>query len=272
MSIAQGTTVLEKIRQRGYWFVAIRPAMSQESRVRSQDLFAIIDRNSVGFRGWSYPQVDHQNLPRPGRDWIEQDYDRGGSIEFWRFHTNGLFAHYFAMAIDWRDESRFWPDIPVWQPNKFTNYLDAIYNFVEIFEFAARLAQSPAGGLHMRVDITLKNIPGRQIVGPRTIFRPVDHFVSPKPEWTDGWHGPQTELIARPRELAAQFAQNFFFGYGLDVSLNVLGQLQEGIGRRQVDFDGGSARHDLKLTSSFIAAPCRSWGWRRRGWRARRTP
>ena len=41
----------------------------------------------------------------------------------------------------------FWPAEPGWTPLRDIDYLDTIYEFVEIFEFAARLALSSAGGV-----------------------------------------------------------------------------------------------------------------------------
>ena len=75
MSTAQSTTVLDKIRSRGHWSVVIRPATFDASRVGYSDLFSIIDRNSVRFRGWDYPHVDRGNPPHRGPDWIEQEFD-----------------------------------------------------------------------------------------------------------------------------------------------------------------------------------------------------
>lgn len=46
MSTVHSTTVLDKLRTRGHWFVVIRPATFEEERVRS-NLFGIVDSNSV---------------------------------------------------------------------------------------------------------------------------------------------------------------------------------------------------------------------------------
>jgi hypothetical protein len=51
------------------------------------------------------------------------------------------------------------------------------------------------------------------------------------PECKHRWDGPQTELIARPRELAAGAARELFARFGLDVSLETLKKIQGRIGR-----------------------------------------
>ncbi len=231
MSTVESPLVLDKIRQRGYWFVVIRPMAFEEIRIPYNDLFPIIQNNSVRFRGWDYPHVDGKFQPHRGPDWIEQNYDRDDSLEVWRIHTSGLFVHNFAMTGDWRDQSQFWPADPGWLPKKFLYYLDAIYSFVEIFEFGARLAQSRAGGSSMQVEIAIKNLRGREIVSEGNHFRPFDNFTFETDEWRIRRELPQTELIANPRGLAAQATQDFFARSSLEVSLETLGYLQEKLGR-----------------------------------------
>jgi hypothetical protein len=231
MSTAQGTTVLDKIRTRGHWIVVIRPATFETAKVRYEDLFPIIDRNSVQFRGWDYPHVSHQEEPQRGADWVGQEYDRDDSIEIWRFHTNGLFVHYFALSGDWRDQSNFWPAEPGWQPRLHIEYLDTIYTFLEIFEFAARLALSPAGSDRMHVEITIKDLQGRHLYSSGGHFRTRNNYTTQMPEWSYPLDLAQTELIAKPRDFAALAAQDFFARFGLNVSLETLRLLQEKIGR-----------------------------------------
>lgn len=227
MSTAQSVTLLDKIRERGHWSVAIRPATSDRSRVPYEDLFAIIDRNSVHLRGWDYPHVDHQNPPQRGSDWVGQEFDRGQRIEVWRFHTNGLFAHFFGITADWRDQSRLLPVDPRWTPGLHLHLLDTIHLFVEIYEFAARLTQSPAGSDQMCVEICINGLNGRRLVLPDRDFPPEDDLSTQMTEWRDRWDGTQPELIARPRELAARAARQLLPRFGLDLSPGILSELQE---------------------------------------------
>jgi hypothetical protein len=231
MSIAQSTMVLDKIRSRGHWMVVIRPATFDSSQVPYEDLFAIIDRNSVHLRGWDYPHVDHQCDPLLGIDWVGQEFDYGHRIEVWRFHTNGLFVHYFAMAADWRDQSQLWPADPEWSPGSQLYFLDTVHLFVEIYEFAARLAQSPAGSGQMHVDISINGLKGRQVVFPTSPIPPERLYETQMTNWPDSWDGSQTELIAMPRELAAHAAQRFFTRFGLKLSPETLGEIQKEIAR-----------------------------------------
>jgi hypothetical protein len=78
-------------------------------------------------------------------------------------YQSGQFVHDFALAGDWRDQSKFWPPEPGWSPGTHLYYVSTIYSFLEIFEFAARLAQSPAGSSVTHVEIDLRNREGWRI-------------------------------------------------------------------------------------------------------------
>ncbi len=47
----------------------------------------------------------------------------------------------------------------------------------------------------------------------------------------NAWEGPQTEFIASPRDLAASATKEFFARFDLELSVDVLKKLQDGIGR-----------------------------------------
>jgi hypothetical protein len=232
MSVAQAQTVLEKIRTRGYTRVVIRPATFEEKRIPDYaDLFQIVERHSVRLRGPDYPHVDCHNEPQRGSDWVGQEYDRQGAIEIWRLYLSGQFVHFFALAGEWRDHSTTWAPEPEWKPGRFLYYIQTIYSFVEIFEFAARLALSPAGAAFMCVEIDLDGLHDRKIVETDTRFRFSRTYATQMPGWKHRWEGAQTELIARPRELAAVATRELFAPFGLDVSLETLARIQAEIAR-----------------------------------------
>jgi len=232
MSVAQEQTILSKIRQRGYWRVVIRPASFEEKHIPEySELFRIVERNSVRLRGWDYPHVDHKSEPGRGHDWVGQEFQWEDELEVWRLYQSGQFVHFFAMAGDWRDESSLWPPEQGWVWGRHMYYISTVYSFLEIFEFAARLALSPAGGITMHVEIELGNLKGRRLI-PETIHYPLAReYRVTLPNWEHVWEGAQTELIAKPRELAALATRDLFTQFGLDLGLDILKKLQGGIGR-----------------------------------------
>ncbi len=232
MSVAQEQSVLDRIRTRGYWRVVIRPATFEERHIpNDSDLFQIVERNSVRLRGWDYPHIDDQSPPLGGTDWVGQEYERRDEIEVWRLYRSGQFVHFFALAGEWRDHSTTWPPEPGWQPGRCLHYIQTIYSFVEIFELAARLALSPAGATSMRVEIDLVGLQGRQIVETDSRFRFDRTYDTRLPVWKYLWEGTQTELIARPRELAAVASRDLFTRFGLEVSAETLARRQAELGR-----------------------------------------
>jgi hypothetical protein len=232
MSTLQTTTVLDKIRSRGYWRVVIRPTTFQEHRVPNYaNLFRIVEKNSVQLRGWDYPHIDHTRPPLRGDDWVGQEYDREDQVESWRIYPSGLFVHYFTMAGDWRDRSSWWPAEPGWRSGQEFYYLDTIFSLREIYEFAARLALSPASASPLRVEIDLQGLRGRRLTTTDREIAMFGDYRTQVAGWTHHWEGAQTELIARPRELAALATQDLLARFGLNVSLETLGRLQQRMAR-----------------------------------------
>ena len=232
MSVAQERTTLAKLRTRGYWHVVIRPASFEEKHIPDYaDLFPIVEKNSVRLRGWDYPHVDTRRPPDRGADWVGQDCDWQDEIEIWRLYQSGQFVHDFALAGEWRDQSDLWPAEGGWRPGSHLYDVSTIYSFLEIFEFAARLAQSPAGSSLMHVGIDLRNLEGRRLTQDDHAVMLHGDYRTDMPEWKHRWEGTQTDLIARPRELAARAAQELFARFGLNVSIESVSRIQERIGR-----------------------------------------
>ncbi len=232
MSTIRAQTTLSKLRMRGHWRVVIRPTMFDNEHIpKDADLFSIVERRSVRLRGWDYPHIDYQSQPLRGVDWVGQEYDREDEIEVWRLYTSGQFIHFFALAGEWRDYSTVWPPEGDWEPGRNMYYLQTVYSFVEILELASRLALSPAGAAFMRVEINIKELQGRRLVEPDRAFRFSRDYIADSPDWRHSWEGTQTELIARPRELAAEASQSLFARFGLDISPEILARVQARIGR-----------------------------------------
>jgi hypothetical protein len=228
MSTVQETAVLAKIRSRGHWRVVIRPTEFQEHRVSEYaDLWTIVEKNSVRLRGWDYPHIDRSQPPLTGNEWVGQEYDQEDEIELWRIYQSGLFIHFFTIAGDWRDLSTFWPAGPEWAWGREVDYLQTIYSFLEIFEFASRLALSPAGAGLMNVGIDMERLMGRRVATTDDDFTMSREYKTAATRWAHRWQGTQTDLIGRPRELAASAAREFFARFGLEVSMATLLKLQQ---------------------------------------------
>jgi hypothetical protein len=148
--------VLEKIHSRGYWRVVIRPDRYEEARIPSLSACReLVEKARVALRGWDYPYMSPQG-PKAGQNWIEEVVDwQYGHIEFWRVYQTGQFVHHFAMREDYEASS---------QDVKGLDFINTVFTFTEMFEFAARLAArgvlSPRAGF----DVGLHNCDGRRII------------------------------------------------------------------------------------------------------------
>jgi hypothetical protein len=232
MSTVQETTVLNKIRARGYWRVVIRPEAFQEKRIAQySDLLPIIERNSVQLRGWDYPHVDRKGRSSQGADWVGQECDWESHIEVWRFYQSGLFVHYVALWEDWREHSPWWSPEDRWEPLRDIDYVDTVFRLVEVFEFGARLALSPAGASPMRVEVLLDHLENRRLISVDVLTPLSGVYQTQLPRWEYSWNGAQSELIARPRELAALATKDLFERFGLGVTPEALGRIQRMLAR-----------------------------------------
>jgi hypothetical protein len=232
MSVTLEQAILDKIRTRGYWRVVIRPTTFDEQHIPNySDLFSIVEKNAVRLRGWDFPHIDYQSAPLRGADWVGQEFDCQDEIEIWRIHMSGQFVCFFTIWGDWRDHSSVWPTEPGWKAGRYIYYTPTVYSFVEIFEFAVRLALSPASAASMTIEIQLHNLQGRQVVSTDIMVPVSGVYDTQMPDWNRRWEGPQTDLIARPRELAAEAARDFFERFGLNLSLESLTRVQARIGR-----------------------------------------
>ena len=109
--------LLDLIKSRGHWRVEIRPTRFVPNRVeRIAELYPLVERLSVRFRGWDYPHMDSRNGPHIDKDWVGQEFAWAHYKEIWRLYQSGKFIHVFALSEDWRDESDVWPAPPGWNP------------------------------------------------------------------------------------------------------------------------------------------------------------
>jgi len=215
--------VTEKIRSKGHWDVAIRPQPFAEKRVDYGELDDILARAAVRFRGWPVPFIDHGEDLLRGDDWIGQDVDAEvvSHCEAWRFFTSGQFNHLRAVSADWRTggEATAVPEgfnsvIEVWE---------ILFYLTEVFELAARLALSPAGGEKMTIDVRLNGLQGRALVVGQPQRVPFSRpYRATSESMTLAVALPRDQLVAEPREKAVEMAREFFLRFGWKPSVEQL--------------------------------------------------
>jgi hypothetical protein len=222
---------LSKIRERGHWRVVIRPTTFQKDRVEFPDLFRIVEQNAVGLHIWDYPVVERGQEMRKGADWIEQDFQFQEQLQVWRMYQSGQFVHFFPLAEEWTNLSPHYRPPADSVKERRVYFLNTIESLLEIYQFAARLSMSPAGDAEILVETAMEDLQNRRLV-TQSAYNPNDRVLTiDQPSWERQWHSPRTELISRPRDLAASAARDFFSRFGLDMSVETIRNLQDRLGR-----------------------------------------
>lgn len=213
--------ITRRILSAGYWRVTIHPASFREKRVANiLALFPIVQKSAVEVRGWDFPHVDRHADPVPNLDFIEQETEWEHTAEKWRFYQSGQFAVLRAMPYDWRDRSGWWPPDAGWKRGGALGIGDALFQFFEIFEFAARLSNTEAGDDHMRVGVEIGGLRDRALVvdDPRRLGFPRNRNVATIDTFPiDAVHA-RTDLLANASDLAVAAARELFARFGKDLS------------------------------------------------------
>jgi hypothetical protein len=227
------SVVSDKIRSRGYWDVVIRPGDFTEGRVPYGELEQIITRSAVRLRGWPVPFVTHSEIIR-GDDWLGQDVDADMLVshyEAWRFWTSGQFAQLRAVGADWREglEASRVPRgydavIEVWE---------VLYYVTEVFELAARLALTAAGGESMSIKASLHHMANRGlIVGQINRMEFAEPHSTQSDSLTQHVVLSRDTLISQSGEHAVSMAREFFLRFGWNPTATQLNAHQDELTHR----------------------------------------
>jgi hypothetical protein len=227
------STLSNEIRSRGYWEVAIRPAHFAAKRLPDiSSLYPIVSKTFVTLRGWDFPHVEPSAKTRINIDWIGQEFVWEIHLSAWRFYQSGHFIFLGGMPVDWRENSSIWPASDDWEPGSLLGVGDAIFRFTEIFEFAARLAQSEAGDDPMHVDVTVGNLKDRCLYAERgTSWLPYPKHQTSMDEYRCSEELSQAELLATARQTALRAANELFKRFGWETTIADLQAWQEKIMR-----------------------------------------
>ena len=229
--------LLDKIRSRGYWNVVIRPTQFVEKRIPEiLDLENILRRSQVHMRGWDYPHIDDEYPPVLGLDHIAQEFEWEQFLEIWKLHQSGQFVHLFALREDWAPPrsgvsvvSSGNATVPAaLAPGPKLSVVGTVYELTEIFEFAARLAQSVPGDDPFFVRVRLVGLAEHVLFldDPMNLLfhREYKTAMNEFPyEVTLG----RADLMATAKEQAATAAVELFHRFRWNVSLEMIRGIQE---------------------------------------------
>jgi hypothetical protein len=162
------TSLVDKIKSRGYWIVKIRPTQFKKDLIPSlMECLRVIRESKVSLRAWDYPHVQREGRGlMNGLDWVESSTDWGEILEYWRFYQSGQFVHLFNCREDWTDPSRLQirrlSSEPL--PGGMLNIISTIDRVTEIYEFASRLTAKNLFEKEAYIDIALHGMKDRTLV------------------------------------------------------------------------------------------------------------
>ncbi|MFA6193257.1 MAG: hypothetical protein WC726_00105 [Parcubacteria group bacterium] len=216
-------SIINKIKETGYWKVIIRPVEFDEKRIADKDTAAkIVEDSKIAFRGWDYPHIDRQEgIVRSGSDSVSSfcDWSEGGHFEFWKLYLNGQFVHYFSIVEDYKISEKQKQQIrdsfhfsKLDKDNqRFLSIINALYTVTEIYFFAANLAKSSNFGKEIEIIIELDNVDGRALFFWGEPFRHLFQAYICRYQPIEEKRIVQTEeLIKNPAELALDFTMDIF--------------------------------------------------------------
>lgn len=201
------------IREKGYWYIDVRPAEYVGDRVRYASLGPILDRTVVRLRGWDFPHIDRQRDLQRGNTWIGGETDWSWFKEAWRFYRSGQFVYEIGIHEDWAGETFPPQRLPLDVPALGVG--DALFRITETYEFASRLSVTEAGAHQMRIAIDVRNAAGRSLYVDDINRMPMDRTRPfSEPTVYSAITVSRDDLAGRSRSLAIDAAAELFARFG----------------------------------------------------------
>lgn len=203
-----------KIRSRGFWRFAIRPATFDPERVPYDELEDVIRRAAVRLRGWDFPHFDKNGLIYGG-DYIGSETDWAHHVEAWRFFQSGQFVHLSGMQLDWADQSWLTRGEPTGQDRRRLGVIESLWTITEAFELAARLAPTAAGDDEVVVHVELGGLKDRELFVDEPRRAPLyDEPRARVESFEKDFNLGRDRLMADPDDAALTAATEVFMRFG----------------------------------------------------------
>lgn len=212
--------VVDAVTAGAHWRVTIRPTVFAPARIQSLgQCWQLMESESVSFRGWDYPHVDHRNRAQ-GNDWIQSWVTFRGIGEYWRLYQSGLFLHIFGFqedSLDTEERNRAvrWISIPTdFECTGTVDFIAMLYTMTEVFELASRLGQKGALGDTGYVSVEMRNVANRLLVSHDHNRMVHDFCPATAQIITFVRTASVTELVSTAREAAIDATLHFYERFG----------------------------------------------------------
>ena len=222
-------TRVDQITAGTYFEADICPGPYRANRISASRLEAFAIDNTVRLRGWPVPYVSPREPVRHFEEWIGQEVepDRVPHHEAWRLTTSGQFLQRRVPSNDLRSTmAEGAPTLP--EATGAVMVWDVLLWAVEVAVLASRISASLQTAT-ATIKISLHNIAGRQLVSG-DLNRELHHsFLFSGDSMQATATLPTAELLANPRSVGVQLAQQLFGQFGADFPDQVLDDWQQNI-------------------------------------------
>jgi hypothetical protein len=220
------TPLEDAIRSRGHWWIVIHPADYVEKRVEMDRLEPILRRSVVQLRGWDFPHFSDRDPIAWRMKSIAGKTEWQYYREVLRFYCSGQFSYLGGIHEDWFDQVEF----PRWGPpaalrerGSLLGVGDALFRMTEVFEFASRLAVTPAGGDAMNIKVEVHNLRDRMLWVDSPNRFPMDHeYRADIESYISEDQFAASQLAAGARPLAANWTLELLRRFGFKPPLSML--------------------------------------------------
>lgn len=222
--------LVAEIRSRGHYDIVVRPAAFVIDRIPYEELWPIIQKCSVSLRGWDFPHAGTEDTLQHFDDSIRQRVDWQYYREMWRLYQSGQFAYVGGIHEDWAERSERWrPPDPPEGARGLLGGQDLVARFTEVYEFAARLAATPAGDDLMHIEVALRNLAGRQLYMEDPARHLTQTYRTDTAEFAAAETVDRAELLAEPQILARSAVRKLLLRFHFNAHETVLEQLQDNL-------------------------------------------
>lgn len=206
--------------------VTVRPGPYDAGRISPSQLEDFAGTQAVRLRGWPVPMLSNRDPVAHHGNWIAQDFKAESvpHLEAWRLFTSGQFLQRRVIATDLRDAAELKAEAP--EATGAVAVWDILLYLVEVAELGARYATA-LGAETVTIDVGLANIAGRELISGSWDRELHGRYITQAEVLTARVVHPAPALLATPRAIGVDLAQQILRKFGLDVPDKTLMEWQD---------------------------------------------
>lgn len=206
--------------------VTVRPGPYNAGRISPNQLEHFAATQAVRLRGWPVPMLSNRDPIAHHGNWIAQDLQAEvvPHMEAWRLFTSGQFLQRRVITTDLRGGAGNKTEAP--EATGAVAVWDILLYLVEVAELGARYSTA-LGAETVTIDVSLENIAGRELISGSWDRELHGRYITQAEVLTARVVHPAPALLATPRAIGVDLAQQILRKFGLDVPDKTLMEWQD---------------------------------------------